>query len=65
MSLDHTLEQVAEMAEQAETILLMWERIDTPLCESEAQAILTLLRRLTGNVSSWLIEERVDKERGQ
>ena len=65
MSRDHTLKNVTEMAEQAETVLFMWERMDKPLCESETQAIVSLLRRLTGNVSSWLGDELAEKERGQ
>ena len=65
MSRDHTLEQVAVMAEQVETVLLMWGRIDSPLGESETQATVNLLRRLSGHVAAWLIEEQVDKERGQ
>lgn len=60
MSRDHTLEQVAEMARQAETVLLMWNRIDSPLCDSETEVMLNLLRRLTGNVAAWLGQEAYD-----
>ena len=55
MSRDHTL------AHQAETILFMWGLVDHPLADSEVDALKALLRRLTGNVSAWLIEEAAEQ----
>lgn len=62
MSRDYTLEQVAEMAHQAETILFMWGRVDNPLADSEIDVLTALLRRLTGNVAAWLGDELAEKE---
>lgn len=57
MSRDITLEQAAERATQAEVILMMLESYPHQLENSELLAIVSLLKRLTGNVASWLIEE--------
>ncbi|WP_241624690.1 hypothetical protein [Rosenbergiella epipactidis] len=64
MSRDHTLEQVAEMAHQAEIVCRMWEDYPHRMAESEVSAMATLARRLSGNVAAWLIEEQAEKERG-
>ncbi|WP_241622509.1 hypothetical protein [Rosenbergiella australiborealis] len=64
MSRDHTLEQVAEMAHQAEIVCRMWEDYPHRMAESEVSAMATLVRRLSGNVAAWLIEEQAEKERG-
>lgn len=64
MSRDHTLEQVAEMAHQAEIVCRMWEDYPHRMSESEVSAMATLVRRLSGNVAAWLIEEQAEKERG-
>ncbi|QGX90913.1 hypothetical protein EFZ10_04225 [Tatumella sp. TA1] len=64
MSRDHTLEQVAEMAHQAEIVCRMWEDYPHRMAESEISAMATLVRRLSGNVAAWLIEEQAEKERG-
>ncbi|MBU9819955.1 hypothetical protein J1782_08645 [Rahnella sp. BCC 1045] len=57
MSRDITLEQAAERASQAEVILMMLESYPHQLEDSELLAIVSLLKRLTGNVAAWLIEE--------
>ena len=64
MSRDHTLEQVAEMAHQAEIVCRMWKDYPHRMAESEVSAMATLVRRLSGNVAAWLIEEQAEKERG-
>jgi len=64
MSRDHTLEQVVEMAHQAEIVCRMWEDYPHRMAESEVSAMATLVRRLSGNVAAWLIEEQAEKERG-
>ncbi|MBT0718095.1 hypothetical protein HGT71_07415 [Rosenbergiella epipactidis] len=64
MSRDHTLEQVAEMAHQEEIVCRMWEDYPHRMAESEVSAMATLVRRLSGNVAAWLIEEQAEKERG-
>lgn len=64
MSRDHTLEQVAEMAHQAEIVCRMWEDYPHRMAESEVSAMATLVRRLSGNVAAWLIEEQAEKDRG-
>ncbi len=65
MSRDHTLEQVTEMAHQAEIVCRMWEDYPRRMAESEVSAMATLVRRLSGNIAAWLIEELAEKERGQ
>lgn len=59
MSRDITLEQAAERASQAGVILMMLESYPHQLEDSELLAIVSLLKRLTGNVAAWLIEENV------
>ena len=65
MSRDHTLEQVAEMAHQAEIVCKMWEDYPHRMAESEVSAMATLVRRLSGNVAAWLGDELAEKERGK
>lgn len=57
MARDITLDQAAERASQAEVILMMLECYPHQLEDSELLAIVSLLKRLTGNVAAWLIEE--------
>ncbi|WP_241596514.1 ProQ/FINO family protein [Rosenbergiella epipactidis] len=63
MSRDHTLEQVAEMARQAEIICRLWEDHPHHLEDCEHSALATLVRRLSGNVAAWLIEEQAEKSK--
>ncbi|WP_241579492.1 hypothetical protein [Rosenbergiella nectarea] len=65
MSRDHTLEQVAEMGEQAEIICHLWEDHPHHLEDCELSALAALLKRLSGNVAAWLGDELAEKERGQ
>lgn len=58
-----TLEQAAERARQAEIICRMVEDFPHQLADSEVSAIATLLKRLSGDVASWLIEELAERER--
>ena len=62
MSRDITLEQAAERASQAEVILMMLECYPHQLEDSELLAIVSLLKRLTGNVAAWLIEEQAEQQ---
>lgn len=65
MSRDITLEQAAERASQAEVILMMLESYPHQLEDSELLAIVSLLKRLTGNVAAWLIEEQAEHQVNQ
>lgn len=58
MAQEISLEQATERAHQAEIICLMMESYPDRLADSEVIAIASLLRRLTGDVCAWLIEER-------
>lgn len=62
MSHELTLAQVAERATQAEIICRMIEDFPHRLADSEVSAIATLLKRLTGDVAAWLIEEQAKRE---
>ncbi|MFB5173289.1 hypothetical protein [Erwinia amylovora] len=62
MSHEITLEQAAEMAHQAEIVCRMWEDYPHRMADSEVSAMATLVRRLTGNVAAWLIEEQAQRE---
>lgn len=63
MKRDHTLEQVAEMAQQAEIICRLWEDHPHHLEDCEHSALAALLKRLSGNVAAWLGDELAEKER--
>lgn len=65
MSRDHTLEQVAEMAHQAEIVCKMWEDHPHRLADCYHSALAALVKRLSGNVAAWLGDELAEKERGQ
>lgn len=62
MSHEITISQAAENAQQAEIICLMLESYPDQMDYSELIAIASLLKRLTGNVSAWLIEELALRE---
>ncbi|EOT8810070.1 hypothetical protein ACKXK4_004731 [Escherichia coli] len=57
MSRELTLEQAAERAHQTEIIARLVEDFPHHLADSEVSAIATLLKRLSGDVTAWLIEE--------
>lgn len=65
MSRDITLEQAAERAHQAEIICRLVEDFPHRLVDSEVSAPATLLKRLTGDVAAWLIEELAEREGGK
>ncbi len=62
MSREITLEQAAERAHQTEIICRLIEAHPHRLVDSEISAIATLLRRLSGDVTAWLIEELAERE---
>lgn len=62
MSREITLEQADERAHQAEIICRMVEDFPHQLADSEVLAIATLLKRLSGDVASWLVEELAVRE---
>lgn len=65
MSRDHTLEQVTEMALQAELVCRMWEDHPHTMSDTDTSALATLVKRLSGQVYCWLNDELAEKERGQ
>lgn len=65
MARDITLDQAAERASQAEVILMMLECYPHQLEGSELLAIVSLLKRITGNVAAWLIEEQAEQQLNQ
>ncbi|MBT1896911.1 hypothetical protein K1J48_02025 [Enterobacter hormaechei] len=62
MSRELTLEQAAERARQTEIIARLVEDFPHRLADSEVSAIATLLKRLSGDVTAWLIEELAERE---
>lgn len=60
-----SLERVQEKAHQAEIICRMMESYPDRMADSEITAIASLLRRLTGDVAAWLIEEQAARESQQ
>lgn len=62
MNREITLEQAAERAHQTEIICRLIEDCPRRLEDSEISAIATLLRRLSGGVAAWLIEELAERE---
>lgn len=62
MTREITLEQAAERAHQTEIICRLMEDYPGCLADSEVSAIATLLKRLSGDVTAWLIEELAERE---
>lgn len=62
MTREITLEQAAERAHQTEIICRLMEGCPGRLVDSEVSAIATLLKRLSGDVTAWLIEELAERE---
>ena len=62
MSHEITLEQANEKACQAEMVLRMLESFPDEIGDKELSHIITLVRRLTGEVHAWLIEEQAIRE---
>lgn len=65
MASEITLEEVALRAHQAEIICSMMEVHPNQLVDSEIIAMATLLRRLTGDVTAYLIDAMSTKDRNQ
>ncbi|MGF2654826.1 hypothetical protein ACQUWL_20250 [Serratia marcescens] len=62
MTHEHSLEQVVEMAEQAEVVLRLAEDYPSTLEPGEVIAIVSLVRQLTGRVVGWLEEEQAQRK---
>jgi len=62
MAHEITLEQAAENIHQAEIICALLENYQNEMASSELITIASLLKRLTGNVSVWLIEEQAQRQ---
>ncbi|EAM1272451.1 hypothetical protein K9X08_004357 [Salmonella enterica] len=58
---DISLEQATEKACLVESLLRMIESYPNTLSEAELSAVITLIRRLSGEVHAWFIEEQADK----
>ncbi|EBN7712851.1 hypothetical protein LZS26_000122 [Salmonella enterica] len=58
---DISLEQATEKACQVESLLRMIESYPDTLSETELSAVITLIRRLSGEVQAWFIEEQADR----
>lgn len=63
MSSEYSLEKAALQAHQAEIVSKMLEDYPHQMADSEIEAIASLLTRLTGYVTAYLIEELAMKER--
>lgn len=62
MKREISLAKAAERAHQAEVICRLIEQYPDRLVDSEVSAMAALLKRLTGDVSVWLIEEQAEQE---
>ncbi|EAX4622273.1 hypothetical protein GQT51_000053 [Salmonella enterica] len=60
---DISLEQATEKACQVENLLRMLESYPDTLSETELSSVITLIRRLSGEVHAWLIEEQADRRK--
>ncbi|EAA3659040.1 hypothetical protein QDX91_003582 [Salmonella enterica] len=58
---DISLEQATEKACLVESLLRMIENYPDTLSETELSAVITLIRRLSGEVHAWFIEEQADR----
>lgn len=62
MSQEITLEQAAERAHQVELICGLMECCPRNFPDGDLSAITALLKRLSGDVAAWLIEELATRE---
>ncbi|EAN8971722.1 hypothetical protein VQ288_002230 [Salmonella enterica] len=60
---DISLEQATEKACQVESLLRMIESYPDTLSETELSAVITLIRRLSGEVQAWFIEKQADRRK--
>lgn len=58
---DISLEQATEKACQVKSLLRMIESYPDTLSEAELSAVITLIRRLSGEVHAWFIEKQADR----
>lgn len=65
MAHEISLEQAKEKACQAEMILRMLESHPDQMGEVELSSVITLTRRLSGEVHAWLIEEQTKQGKGR
>lgn len=61
MAHEITLEKAEEMAYQAELVCLLLESYPHELHSGDVSAIASLLAKLTGRVTGWLIEEQAQR----
>lgn len=61
MAHEITLEKAAEMAHQAEVVCLLLGQPLRELEDCEVAAIASLLAKLIGGVTCWLIEEQAQR----
>lgn len=59
MAHERTLDEVVEMARQAELVCRLLEDHPHQLDDLDVSDVAALLRRLCSNVTAWLIEESV------
>ncbi|EJJ3986209.1 hypothetical protein NI343_001949 [Salmonella enterica] len=60
---DISLEQATEKACLVESLLRMIESYPDTLSETELSAVITLIRRLSGEVQAWFIEKQADRRK--
>ncbi|EAY2467225.1 hypothetical protein RO060_003432 [Salmonella enterica] len=60
---DISLEQATEKTYQVESLLRMIESYTDTLSETELSAVITLIRRLSGEVHAWFLEEQADRRK--
>ncbi|EDR2558382.1 hypothetical protein JQ91_000176 [Salmonella enterica subsp. enterica] len=60
---DISLEQATEKACQVESLLRLIESYPDTLSETELSAVITLIRRLSGEVQAWFIEKQADRRK--
>ncbi|HFQ7289827.1 TPA: hypothetical protein ACJHGT_004360 [Yersinia enterocolitica] len=61
MAHEITLEKAAEMARQAELVCLLLESHPHELQDSDVVDIASLVAKLAGHVTGWLIEEQAQR----
>ena len=64
MAHEITLAEAAEMAHPAEIVCALLEDHPHRMADCEVSAIAALVKKLSGSVASWLIEEQAMKESG-
>lgn len=57
MAHERTIDEVAEMAQQAELVCRLLEDYPHELTDVDVSSVATLVKKLSGDVAAWLIEE--------